>query len=102
MKEFNDPNCITCMTYVTKIARSKDLLTWETSPHFFMAPDRSDEGINTSDVDLTEFNNRVYILYAAGDQDKWANMRYAVYDGTLRNLVNSFFREEASASSKSK
>ena len=102
MKEYNDPNCPNCTTYVTKIARSKDLSTWQTSPHFFMVPDRSDEGINVSDVDLTEFNNRVYILYAVGDQDKWTNMRLAVYDGTLRSLVQNFFPKEASSSASGK
>lgn len=90
-KEYNDPNCVTCTTFVTKLARSRDLLSWTTSPHAFLVPDRSDEGINTSDVDLVEFGNAVYILYAIGDQDAWSSMRYAVYNGSLSSLVLQFF-----------
>lgn len=90
-REYNDPNCPQCETYVTKIARSRNLIEWQTSPHYFLVPDMHDEGINTSDVDLTEFHEKIYILFAIGDQAKWKKMRYAVFNGSMKVLVNQYF-----------
>jgi beta-xylosidase len=91
MEEFSDPNCKKCVTYVERISRSKDLLDWETSPHYFLVPDRPDEGINTSDLDIIEFQRKSYIFYSVGDQATWSHTKYAVYDGNLSELVNEFF-----------
>lgn len=91
VQRFQDPNCTACRTFITNIARSKNLRKWEISFIPVLAPDLKNEGINNSDVDLTEFNNKVYIFYAVGDQTTWAGMKYASYDGPLTEFVRNFF-----------
>lgn len=76
--------------YVTKIARSSDLINWTVSDKVFLAPDES-ELTNNSDMDLTEFNGQVYIFYNAGNQNDQFWITYATYSGTLQNLVGYYF-----------
>lgn len=76
--------------YITKIARSSDLVTWEISPKVFLAPTIS-ELTNNSDMDLVEFNGQVYIFYNSGDQNSQFWITYATYSGTLQNLVDYYF-----------
>lgn len=91
-EEYNDPNCKKCLTYVEKIARSKDLVNWEISPQRFLVPDKG-EGISTSDIDFAEYKDKVYIFYAAGDQATWSNLKYALYNSTMPKLVENFFEK---------
>jgi len=77
--------------YVTYIARSPDLAKWEISPLNPVLTPTPDEGINNSDVDLIEFSSRVYVYYATGDQQTWGNLKYATYEGTLRDFLLSYF-----------
>lgn len=91
MEDFNDPNCPTCLSYVAKIARSQDLISWTTSPRAFLTADRKNEGINNSDIDMTEFENKTVIFYAAADQVTWAEIKYAYFNGTMKTLFESFF-----------
>jgi alpha-L-fucosidase len=91
-EEYNDPNCKTCLTYVEKIAKSKDLVSWEISPYRFLVPGK-DEGISTSDIDFAEYKNKVYIFYAAGDQATWSNMRYAIFNAPIDKMVDKFFEK---------
>ena len=94
MEKYYDPNCPKCHSYVTEIARSKDLLKWETSPQQFMVADRKDEGINNADVDLADYNGKTYLFYSIGDQEKWGGMKYATYDGTMQTLFGNFFKND--------
>lgn len=77
--------------YVTHIARSPDLATWEISPLNPMLTPTPDEGINNSDVDIVEFSGKVYVYYATGDQQTWGDLKYATYEGTLRDFLLSYF-----------
>ncbi len=77
--------------WTTHLARSRDLVDWQISPHTFLAPDRNDEGINTSDVDIVEWNGKTYIFYMGGDQATWTKIRVATTDDSLDTLVGKFF-----------
>jgi hypothetical protein len=91
MEKFNDPNCLSCISYVTKIARSKDLRKWETSPREMLIPDRHDEGRNNSDVDFAEHDKRTYIFYAIGDQATEGGLKYAIVDSPINSFIPSYF-----------
>ena len=73
--------------YVTHIARSPDLATWEISPLNPVLTPTPDEGINNSDVDLVEFSGRVYVYYATGDQQTWGDLKYGVFCPTPRKGI---------------
>jgi hypothetical protein len=85
--------------YVTQVSRSKDLITWQdftgntTYPSYIclLAPDGPGEGINASDVSMTEYNGCVYGVYMDGDQSTWAHLRTFIYFGTLEQLYKEFF-----------
>lgn len=81
--------------YVTEIARSKDLATWEYSDKSPMLTPIAGEGINNSDVDLFEYNNKTYLFYCSGDQQSWGNIQLAVYDGSPGQLLSSYFPPES-------
>ena len=75
--------------FETYIARSKDLKTWQRSPsNPVLSPDW-DEGINTSDPDIIEFEGRTYLYYSIGDQRTWTTEKRATYAGSM----GAFFRE---------
>jgi hypothetical protein len=78
--------------YITLIARSKDLVTWELSPtrHPMLEP-VSGEGINNTDADLFEFEGNTYLYYATGDQATWGTVRIAMYPGSMKRLLESYF-----------
>jgi hypothetical protein len=57
-----------------------------------MVADMKEEGINNSDVDLVEFEGKTYIFYGIGDQLKWQGIKYAVYNGSFKELLTSYFR----------
>ncbi|MCX5757170.1 MAG: hypothetical protein NTU83_01425, partial [Candidatus Hydrogenedentes bacterium] len=64
--------------YVTFVARSKDLATWELSPTVYpMLDPVPGEGINNTDADLFEFEGNTYVFYATGDQQTWGTIRTA-------------------------
>jgi hypothetical protein len=78
--------------YVTFVARSKDLITWELSPTRGPVLDPiPGEGINNTDADLFEFEGNSYIYYATGDQDNWGTIRVAMYAGPLKELLEAYF-----------
>lgn len=69
--------------YVSFLARSRDLATWELSPFNPILEASPGEGINNSDVDLFEWEGRTYFTYATGDQATWGAVRVAMYDGPM-------------------
>lgn len=89
--EFYDPNCITCISYVTKVARSIDLKNWQTSQQNFLFPDLDSEGSNNSDVDLVEYKNGTIVFYAIGDQVKAGGIKYAFSKLPIDKLVSQYF-----------
>ncbi|MCP4644141.1 MAG: hypothetical protein GY851_27100 [bacterium] len=83
--------------WLTGIARSKDLETWQMSPMnpILEAPEGGDEGRNNTDADIAEFDGKTHIFYATGDQSTWGEVREAIYPGTLREYFESCFPEGA-------
>ncbi len=98
-------------TYEPHIVRSKDLISWESSPlnpviqfspedKIIANPNLSQKqrerivnatNINNSDVDLCEFNGKVIIYYSWGNQQGIEHLAYALYDGTLESFMLGFF-----------
>jgi hypothetical protein len=77
--------------WITYIARSKNLAAWEYSENNPILEAGVGEGVNNSDIDLFEFNNKTYLFYSAGDQATWGNTQLAVYDGSPQQLLESYF-----------
>ena len=80
--------------YVTLLARSKDLVSWELSPTEGPMLDPSPgEGINNTDADLFEHEGNTYIYYATGDQATWGAVRVALFAGPMKEFYESWFPE---------
>ena len=79
--------------YVTAVARSKDLATWELSPtRGPMLDPIPGEGINNTDADLFEFQGNTYIYYATGEQTAdWGTIRVATYAGPMKEMLEAYF-----------
>jgi alpha-L-fucosidase len=78
--------------YVTFVARSRDLATWELSPTRYPLLDPvPGEGINNTDADLFEYDGSTYVYYATGDQQTWGTIRVAMYPGPLKQFFESCF-----------
>ena len=81
--------------WVSFLARSKDLATWELSPFNPILEAGPGEGVNNSDVDLFEYEGNTYIFYATGDQQTWGTVRMAMFPGPLRAFFTSYFPDGA-------
>jgi hypothetical protein len=82
--------------YVSLLARSKDLITWELSPTKYPILDPiKGEGINNTDVDLFEYEGKTFLFYATGDQSTWGGIRVATFDGPMKKMFESYFPEYA-------
>jgi hypothetical protein len=80
--------------FETWLARSSDLKRWElSSRNPILTPDPH-EGCNNSDPDIVEFDGKVYLYYATGDQQTWAKLRRAVFDGSLSEFYRWAFPDE--------
>jgi hypothetical protein len=77
--------------WVSYLARSKDLATWELSPLNPILEAGPGEGSNNSDVDLFEWEGRTYLFYATGDQATWGAVRTAQYNGPTREFFERAF-----------
>lgn len=77
--------------YVSFLARSADLATWELSPFNPILQAGPGEGINNSDVDLFEWEGKTYLMYATGDQATWGAVRIALYDGPMQEFFTRHF-----------
>lgn len=80
--------------YVTFVARSKDLASWELSPtkHPMLDP-VAGEGINNTDADLFEWEGNTYMFYATGDQQTWGTIRVAMYPSPMKQFLELYFPE---------
>jgi hypothetical protein len=77
--------------WISYLARSKDLITWELSPFNPILEAEAGEGVNNSDVDLMEYQGRTYLYYATGDQATWGTVRVAMYDGSMKDFYEKHF-----------
>lgn len=75
--------------FVTLVARSKDLISWEYADKPLFVPENG-EGSNNSDVDFVEALGNIYFLYHTGDQQTWGNLKRAKFHGSLRELLQQF------------
>jgi len=83
--------------WVSYLARSRDLVTWELSPHNPILTPTAGEGINNSDVDLFEVDGNTYLYYATGDQSSWGSVRTALFPGTMAEFFTHHFPNGAGA-----
>jgi hypothetical protein len=77
--------------WISFLARSRDLATWELSPFNPLLEAAPGEGVNNSDVDLFEWEGRTYLFYATGDQATWGAVRTAQYNGPMREFFERSF-----------
>ena len=96
--------------YVTCVARSRDLKNWEWSPRNpvmeaneddrkidgrFSAEERelirTAADINNSDMDMCEWNGKLFIVYSWGNQRGTEFLAAAEADGTERSFCESWF-----------
>lgn len=77
--------------FVSFLARSKDLATWELTPFNPILEAGPGEGINNSDVDLIERDGTTYVYYATGDQQTWLDLKRAVYPGPMKEFFANHF-----------
>jgi hypothetical protein len=84
--------------YVTGLARSTDLATWEVSPTRgpmidVGADDKrgTERAISATDADLYEYGGKTYIYYAVGDQNLWADIHALRYDGSMQQMFEAYF-----------
>ncbi len=80
--------------YVSFVARTKDLETWEISGVNPILEAGKFEGINNSDVDLIEWEGNTYFYYASGNQQDWATLRIAMYRGSMQEFFEACFPAE--------
>ena len=81
--------------WVSFLARSRDLATWELSPFNPILEAGPGEGVNNSDVDLFEHEGNTYLFYATGDQQTWGTVRVAMFQGPMREFYESHFPTDA-------
>ncbi len=100
------------LRYASYIYRTKDFRHWEVGLHNPMlmwgeedrapAPgthfspellDLLNNGlcVNASDMDLCEYDGKTHVYYATGDQQTYAFLCEAVYDGPLDRFLQAFF-----------
>lgn len=77
--------------WVSFLARSTDLASWELSPLNPILEAGPGEGINNSDVDLFEWEGHTYLYYATGDQATWGSVRMAMYPGPMKAFYEACF-----------
>ncbi len=79
--------------WVSFLARSRDLASWDLSPLNPILEAGPGEGVNNSDVDLFELQGNTYVFYATGDQATWGAVRVAMYPGPQKQFFESWFPE---------
>lgn len=78
--------------FETYLVRSKDLKNWELSPANPILTPGLDDGIDTSDPDLVEFQGKTYVYYSVGDQRTWSKLKRAVFPHPMAQFFQAFFR----------
>ncbi len=103
-----------CLHYTNYIFRTKDFKDWYVGYYNpILMPDEDDRkispraadfteemiekiktngfNINNSDIDMCDYNGKVYINYACGNQLGYYYMAEAEYDGTVADFLKSYF-----------
>ena len=89
--------------WITKLTRSKDLIQWEDAPehkplvafnrqnrcHKLRGKEVSEN--NASDLELCEFEGTTHLYFTGGDQSVCGNLQSCEYQGTMRELFESFY-----------
>ncbi|MBN1437755.1 MAG: hypothetical protein JW936_11840 [Sedimentisphaerales bacterium] len=90
--------------YRTRIARSKDLFTWQEAPEdrVFLDFDPNHQvnpqhypGVmetNASDVELCQWKGKTLAYFSGGNQQIGGDLQLAEYDGGMKDLLESFFK----------
>ena len=73
------------------LARSKDLISWQLSPKNPVLIPEDCELCNASDIDLVEYNGKVYTFYCYGNQKGMGCATSAIYDGSMKDFLNWYF-----------
>ncbi len=78
--------------WATVVVRSTDLSHWEGSPIVALsALNTPGETVNNSDADIIEINGQTHISYGIGDQASFSHIKYAHYNGTMKQFFMEFF-----------
>jgi alpha-L-fucosidase len=97
--------------YETRVARSRDLVKWESSPLNPVMRNSPEDRIianpkltesqrsrvanalnrNNSDIDFCEWHGRLIINYSWGNQEGVEHLAEAAYDGSLAQFLQSWF-----------
>ena len=77
--------------WISYLARSKDLIDWELSSFNPVLEADVNEGLNSSDVDIIEYEGNTYLYYATGDQATWSTIRIAMYGGLMQPFFENHF-----------
>jgi alpha-L-fucosidase len=89
--------------YETRIARSRDLKTWEEAPadRPFLTFDPEHRNLprrppelpetNASDPELCYFDGKTIIYFTGGDQQVCGDLQHAEFNGTPQDLFEKFF-----------
>jgi hypothetical protein len=75
--------------YETRVAHSKDDCFTFTYGKALLSPEPFD-GLNCSDVDMVEFNGKVYGVFLDGDQSTWGRLRRWGYEGSLAQMFSDY------------
>lgn len=92
----------------TRITRSRDLIHWEDAPtarpfltfdetrpfqYWHQGESRSVKEINASDAELCEWKGRILVYFNGGDQQSSGDLQLAEFEGSQRQLFETFFAE---------
>ncbi len=106
-----------CVHYAPYIYRTRDFETWEVSVYNpILLPGEEDRhpkkgfesrftkeqleaiavhmNINNSDVDLCEYEGKVYAVYATGNQLTESYTAEAVFEGTMKEFLEGYFNND--------
>lgn len=93
--------------YETRVTRSSDLVHWQDAPVSrpiaTFNPENKVHRIrpseiretNASDVELCEWQGETLVYYTGGDQHQSGDLQWAEFDGSPRELLESFYEEPA-------
>ncbi|MEX2564596.1 MAG: L-rhamnose mutarotase [Cyclobacteriaceae bacterium] len=89
----------------TRITRSRDLIQWQDAPEDrpFLTHNVNNKNlpysepevheINASDPGLTVYNGKVIVYFTGGIQQEGADLQWAIFNGTIHELMESYFLE---------
>lgn len=76
--------------YHTWLMKSTNLTNWTTSRITVLQPEKSYEDMNTTDIDLQEFDGKLYGLYMTGDQNTYMRLTYLTFNGSLAEFIDAY------------